>query len=91
MAANVGMTLGGDTTLYRDSANVLKTDDAFHVADDFRLTVSGKLIEFTSGGATISSGDAAPTAAEPDGSIYLRTGASGELHLRDAGSWVQVA
>lgn len=34
--AQDGIRIGGDTNLYSSAANVLKTDDSFHVAADFR-------------------------------------------------------
>ena len=39
---------------------------------------------------TITSGDGVPSAAEVDGSIYLRTGGSGVLYVRASGAWVAV-
>jgi hypothetical protein len=66
------------------------------IGDD--LNVSGSIglgqsaadkIEFGGlggGGPTISQGSAAPTSAEPDGSLYLRT--TGQLYLRTGGAWV---
>lgn len=39
---------------------------------------------------TISSGSGAPSAAEPDGSLYLRTGGAADttLYIRASGAWV---
>ena len=39
---------------------------------------------------TITSGDGVPSAAEVDGSIYLRTGGNGVLYIRVSGAWVAV-
>ncbi len=39
-------------------------------------------------GPTITTGSAAPSASEPNGSIYLRTGGSPYFYVREAGSWV---
>jgi hypothetical protein len=39
---------------------------------------------------TITSGDGVPSAAEVDGSIYLRTGGNGVLYVRVSGAWLTV-
>jgi hypothetical protein len=39
-------------------------------------------------GPTISTGSTVPTSAEPNGSIYMYTGGSGGLYVRQGGSWV---
>lgn len=46
-------------------------------------------VEFGSSGPTITSGTGAPSAAEPNGSVYLRTDgtASTTLYVRAAGAW----
>ena len=41
--ANVGMTIGGDTNLYRSAANILKTDDSF-IVDGAAFTVNSATI-----------------------------------------------
>jgi hypothetical protein len=48
------------------------------------LLLSGS--KLTLGGVTITTGAAAPTASEPNGSLYLRT--DGSLYLRTGGAWV---
>lgn len=40
---------------------------------------------------TATSGTGGPTAAEPDGSIYIQTDSGGALHVRLTGAWVQLA
>jgi hypothetical protein len=48
------------------------------------VLVSGSKI--TLGGVTITTGAGAPTGAEPNGSLYLRT--DGTMYLRTGGAWV---
>lgn len=40
---------------------------------------------------TATSGAGAPTASEPDGSVYLQTDSGGALHVRLSSAWVQLA
>ena len=48
------------------------------------------VLEFGSAGATITSGSDTPTSGEPNGSIYLRTGAEGELWMMDNSTWTKI-
>lgn len=54
-------------------------------ADGFESTISVEV-----GTASITSGTGAPTAPEPDGSIYLRTdgAAATTLYVRVGGAWL---
>lgn len=53
------------------------------------LIVNGK-VSVNNTAATITSGTGAPTASEPNGSIYLRTdgGTGTTLYVRESGAWV---
>ena len=53
-------------------------------------TVNGGEIELGSGGPTITTGTAVPSASEPQGSIYIRDGSLGDhqyVATSDAGAW----
>lgn len=54
-SANTGLTLGGDTNLYRSAADTLKTDDALIVAG--ALTVSGSTVTLPVGNVVTWGGD----------------------------------
>ncbi len=65
----------GATYMYHDNSNVIQTQ-----SDGFKVR----------NGPTVTTGSAAPSASEPNGSIYLRTGGGSgtTFYVREAGAWV---
>ena len=59
-----------------------------HTDSDLHLGAGITLNDTGSGGPTITAGSGAPSASEPDGSIYLSTG--GSFWVRYSGAWKRV-
>jgi hypothetical protein len=76
---------GATTALFRVLDNVSTT--RFQVEGTGNITVYGKVI-MGAGGPTITTGSGVPSASEPDGSIYMRTGGSPYFYVREGGAWV---
>lgn len=52
-----------------------------------QLWASVSRLQLSADGPSITQGSGAPTAAQPDGSLYLRTD-GGTLYVRESGAWV---
>jgi hypothetical protein len=85
--ANVGLTIGADTNLYRSSADNLKTDDTFTAAG---LSSDGQIALGTATWVTLRRGTGDPEAvvtANP-GSLFFRTdgGAGTAFYVKETGT-----
>lgn len=77
---------GSTTALVRILDSVSTT--RWQVDASGNMLVTGKIFMGTASGPTITTGSGAPSASEPDGSIYMRTGGSPYFYVREAGVWV---
>jgi len=85
-------TFNGDVAV-GSGVNVFSADGSFDFGGLISGDTGGNLTVATSikiGTPTITSGTGAPSASEPNGSIYLRTdgGASTTLYIRHTGTWL---
>ena len=77
-----GLSVDSGQPITMDSGDI----EGARYIDAQGLLLTGTLTLGVSG-PTIRSGSAAPSSAEPDGSLYLRT--TGQLYLRTGGAWVE--
>lgn len=77
------LTIQGDTIMQGDAT----VTGGFN-ASTANISILVASPRYAVGTATISSGAGVPAAAEPDGSLYLRTGApNGSLYVRQNSAW----
>lgn len=87
-------TSGARLRVFGHSANFLRIlDDAgstrFAIDPSWNVTIYGTKVTLGgTSGPTITTGSGAPSASEPNGSIYLRTGGSPYFYVREGGVWV---
>lgn len=93
MGASNG-TSGARLRIFGHSSNFYRILDGtgatrFAIDPTWNITVYGTKITLGgTSGPTITTGSGAPSASEPDGSIYMRTGGSPYFYVRQAGTWV---
>ncbi|MCI0708203.1 MAG: hypothetical protein L0Y80_12065 [Ignavibacteriae bacterium] len=93
--ATIGLdqfSLGLPSTLLIDASslsNIVLESGAEISLDTLLVDISGSL-SVSGTTATVTSGSAAPSSSEPNGSIYLRTGGGSgtTFYVREAGAWV---